>query len=121
MRYSCVAAALAAIGTLGAASNALAADCNFAGQNVVYVTGSSASSPYLQNLSPLLAAQSKPVTLVYIQTESCQGVTDFTTSTALTSSAMNVLDNLRQAPNFNAWLTCCNSMPNHGNSGSRKD
>lgn len=87
MRYSCVAAALAAIGTLGAASNALAADCNFAGQNVVYVTGSSASSPYLQNLSPLLAAQSKPVTLVYIQTESCQGVTDFTTSTALTSSA----------------------------------
>ena len=68
-RYSCVAAALAAIGTLGAAHTALAADCDFTGQSVVYVTGSSASSPYLQNLSPLLAAMSTPVTLVYIQTE----------------------------------------------------
>ena len=62
------------------------------GYDVVYVTGSSASSPYLAALSTVLAAQATPVTLVYIKTESCQGVTDFlagasTTPTQLTSSA----------------------------------
>jgi hypothetical protein len=86
-RYSRVAAALAAVGALCAASDALAADCNFAGQNVVYVTGSSASSPYLASLSTVLAAQTTPVTLVYIQTESCQGVTDFLAATPLTAAA----------------------------------
>jgi hypothetical protein len=86
-RYSRVAAALVAVGALCAASDALAADCNFAGKTVVYVTGSSASSPYLASLSTVLAAQAAPVTLVYIQTESCQGVTDFLASTPLTAAA----------------------------------
>ena len=91
IRYSRVAAALAAaVGALCAASEAKATpqpgDCNFTG-NVVYVTGSSASSPYLATLSTVLAAQATPVTLVYIQTESCQGVTDFLASTPLTSAA----------------------------------
>jgi ABC-type phosphate transport system substrate-binding protein len=82
-----IAATLAASGALLATSNASAADCNFSGKNVVFVTGSSASSPYLASLSAVLAAQSTPVTLVYIQTESCQGVTDFLAQTPLTSAA----------------------------------
>jgi hypothetical protein len=86
-RHSWIAGILASSGALCAASNATAADCNFAGKNAVYVTGSSASAPYLASLSTVLAAQTTPVTLVYIQTESCQGVTDFTTTTALTSAA----------------------------------
>jgi hypothetical protein len=86
-RYSKIAAALASAGLLCAASDAMAADCNFTGPNVVYVTGSSASAPYLAGLSTLLAAQATPVTLVYIQTESCQGVTDFLATTPLTSAA----------------------------------
>jgi ABC-type phosphate transport system substrate-binding protein len=91
-RYSRVVAALVAAGALCAASDALAADCNFQGQSVVYVTGSSASKPYLGALSTVLAAQATPVTLVYIQTESCQGVTAFlagtgTSPTQLTSAA----------------------------------
>jgi hypothetical protein len=86
-RYSKIAAALASAGLLCAAADASAADCNFTGPNVVYVTGSSASAPYLAGLSTLLAAQATPVTLVYIQTESCQGVTDFLAATPLTSAA----------------------------------
>jgi ABC-type phosphate transport system substrate-binding protein len=91
-RYSRVVAALVAAGALCAASDALAADCNFTGQSVVYVTGSSASKPYLGALSAVLAAQATPVNLVYIQTESCQGVTAFlagtgATPTLLTSAA----------------------------------
>ncbi len=85
--FSRVAAALAALGALTLAPRAFAADCNFAGKNVVYVTGSSASSPYLASLSTVLAAQTTPITLVYIQTESCQGVTDFLSQTPLTSAA----------------------------------
>jgi hypothetical protein len=85
-RFSRIAAALAAAGALCAASEAKAADCNFTG-TTVYVTGSSASSPYLGALSQVLAAQAAPATLVYIQTESCQGLTDFTASTPLTSAA----------------------------------
>jgi ABC-type phosphate transport system substrate-binding protein len=87
MRYSRAAAAIAAGGMLSIASDAIAADCNFAGKNAIYVTGSSASSPYLASLSTVLAAQSTPITLVYIQTESCQGVTDFLATTPLTSAA----------------------------------
>jgi hypothetical protein len=75
-RYSRVVAALVAAGALCAASDAIAADCNFTG-TTVYVTGSSASSPYLAALSTVLAAQATPVTLVYIKTESCQGVSAF--------------------------------------------
>lgn len=86
-RISQVAAVLASAGVLATAADAGAADCNFAGKNTVYVTGSSASSPYLASLSEVLAAQSTPVTLVYISTESCQGVTDFLTTTPLTSAA----------------------------------
>jgi hypothetical protein len=85
-RYSRVAATLVAVGALCAASDAMAADCNFTG-TTVYVTGSSASSPYLATLSTVLAAQASPATLVYIQTESCQGVTDFLAKTPLTSAA----------------------------------
>jgi ABC-type phosphate transport system substrate-binding protein len=90
-RYSRIIAALVAAGALCAASDAIAADCNFTG-TTVYVTGSSASSPYLAALSTVLAAQTPPVTLVYIKTESCQGVSAFLAGTGaspvqLTSSA----------------------------------
>jgi hypothetical protein len=78
-RWSLARLAAAAVGaatlTMGAAAHA--ADCP-AFTNPVYVTGSSASQPVLAAISGVLAAQSTPITLVYIKTESCQGVNTFT-------------------------------------------
>ena len=79
-RYSRVVAALVAAGALCAASDAIAADCNFTG-TTVYVTGSSASSPYLAALSTVLAAQSGAGATASSTSrpESCQGVGAFMT------------------------------------------
>jgi ABC-type phosphate transport system substrate-binding protein len=86
-RYSRIIAALVAAGALCAASDAIAADCSFTG-TTVYVTGSSASSPYLAALSTVLAAQATPITLVYIKTESCQGVNAFLTGASATPTLL---------------------------------
>jgi hypothetical protein len=87
MRFSCVTAGLAAgIGALLAAANAEAATCNFTG-TTIYATGASSGTPYIQYLSQVMANLTPPVTLVYLQTASCAGVTDLTTSTVIPSNA----------------------------------
>jgi len=91
VRWTRLAAALAAGGVaLGISSEAMAADCDFtqAGTpNPVYVTGSSASQPVLQAMSVVLAAQTTPVTLVYVKSESCAGVATFLGGTAVPATA----------------------------------
>jgi hypothetical protein len=87
MRFSLVTAGLAAsVGALLAASNAEAANCAFTG-TTIYATGASSGTPYLQYLSQVMANQTPPVTLVYLQTQSCEGVTALTTSTAVQGTA----------------------------------
>jgi hypothetical protein len=81
---------LVAVGAAGVTllsfGEAKAADCP-AFTNPVYVTGSSASQPVLKAISGLLAAQATPVTLIYVKTESCQGVNTFTSATAVPAGA----------------------------------
>jgi hypothetical protein len=84
MRFSHVIPAAAC--ALFAASNADAANCAFTG-TTVYGTGASTATPYFATLSQVLAAATPPVNLVYLQSQSCAGVTTVTTSTALSSSA----------------------------------
>ena len=75
----------AAIGVLSAslthAVQARAADCP-AFTNPVYVTGSSASQPVLQAIAGVLGGSTTPVTVVYIKTESCQGMASIVTPAA---------------------------------------
>jgi ABC-type phosphate transport system substrate-binding protein len=86
MRYSCLAAGLAAaVGALSAASGAQAQTCAFTG-TTIYAAGSTAQQPYVAVLSQIFAAQTPPVNLVYQGIASCAGVEAITTSTAQTSS-----------------------------------
>src|SRR5262249_21690264 len=52
---------------------ALAVDCS-ALPNPIYVKGSSAIQPFIQNMSVPLSTQANPVTLVYVNSGSCTGV-----------------------------------------------
>jgi hypothetical protein len=83
-RHVVVLAALAASTMLAKTANA--ADCP-AFTNPVYVTGSSASQPVLASIAGVLAAAAAPVTVVYIKTESCQGVTSIVTPAAAPANA----------------------------------
>src|SRR5580658_1816174 len=86
MRYSCLAAGLAAaVGVLSAASGANAQTCAFTG-TTIYAAGSTAQQPYVAVLSQIFLAQTPPVNLVYQGIASCAGVEAITTSTAQTSS-----------------------------------
>jgi hypothetical protein len=89
MRFSHLVARLAAIAGAWLAfseAKAAAATCDFTG-TTVYVAGANAAGPYLETLSGVLASQTPPVNLVYFSLPSCEAVTDFTTPTAVTSSA----------------------------------
>lgn len=81
-----VAALAAAAASLAVGTTARAADCP-AFTNPVYVTGSSASQPVLQAVAGVLAGASTPVTVVYIKTESCQGMTSIVTPAAAPANA----------------------------------
>ena len=81
-----LAAAGAASATLLSIGEAKAADCP-AFTNPVYVTGSSASQPVLKAISVVLAGQATPVTVVYVKTESCQGVNTFAAATPVPAAA----------------------------------
>jgi len=86
MRYSCLAAGLAAaVGALSAASEAQAQTCNFTGITI-YAAGSTAQQPYVAVLSQIFLAQTPPVNLVYQGIASCAGVEAITTSSPQTSS-----------------------------------
>jgi hypothetical protein len=50
--------------------------------NPVYIAGSSASKPFLLSLAKVLAAQSPPISILYLAPTSCNGLYDVTSSTA---------------------------------------
>jgi len=66
------------------------------------VTGSSASQPVLQAISGLLAAESTPITLVYVKSESCAGVATFTSGTAVAAAATSWPGGVATTCNFAA-------------------
>jgi hypothetical protein len=85
MRYSCLAAGVAAaVGALSVASTANAQACPTG--TTIYANGSSAQAPYIAVLSQIFLAQTPPVNLVYQSTASCTGVTAVTTPTPSSAS-----------------------------------
>ncbi len=55
--------------------------------NPVYMDGSSAFVPTVQSFAVLLAAESTPITIVYLSPGSCAGVNDIATTADLTGTA----------------------------------
>jgi ABC-type phosphate transport system substrate-binding protein len=63
--------------------------CNsFAGGNVVYIAGSSASKPVLQALATTLSLRGSTIGIIYQAPDSCQGVSDLLNTTGDTASAL---------------------------------
>src|SRR5262245_772578 len=74
-----------------AARAAAAGECT-ALPTPVYVTGSTAAKPLLTEIGKLMAAQTPPVTVVYLGQGSCAGVDAILSGTALTGTALSYWD-----------------------------
>src|ERR1700722_20417392 len=79
-----VAAVSGAVLATAGPARAANVDCSSATAvpNPVYIAGSSASKPFLLSLAKVLAAQSPPISILYLAPTSCNGLYDVTSSTA---------------------------------------
>lgn len=81
---------LAFMGVLAVSEDAFALACDATGLagTPVYVAGSSAAKPMLKQISNTLAAAAQPVRLIYVSLGSCLGLSQFTTNTNVTATAV---------------------------------
>jgi ABC-type phosphate transport system substrate-binding protein len=79
------------LGILAQTQQVQAADCSTL-PNPVYVTGSSASKPFLAKVAAALTAQTPPVTLVYYSTDSCSGLLKMKASGTMDGTSGSIWD-----------------------------
>ena len=121
LNYQSAVACLAAVGVFAAASEARAANppCNAVtdqqssptalpgSTNYVIFEGSTAAKPMLKSASQLLAKLTPSIRLIYVSVGSCQGMSDFTTTTK-TQTVGTYWDETHA----NAELSCDTTNPN---------